>query len=67
MIIRMKHVRAAGLCSRGAKTFCENLGFDWLDFVENGVDVALLEGVDDAMLASVIAIAEKEAQGSEVV
>lgn len=67
MIIRMKHVRAAGLCSRGAKNFCENLGFDWLDFVENGVDVALLEGVDDAMLASVIAIAEKEAQGSEVV
>ena len=57
MIITMRHIREANYCARGARLFCANHGIDWSDFVKNGIDESELEGIDDAMLATVIEVA----------
>lgn len=38
MIIRMRDIRAAGMCSRGARAWFIKYGFDWADFLKNGID-----------------------------
>ena len=38
MIIKMRDIRAAKMCSRGARQWFERNGLDWNDFLKNGVD-----------------------------
>lgn len=54
MKITISDVKAAGYCARGVRKFCERHGFDYLDFVKNGVDSEKLIGIDDAMLDNVV-------------
>lgn len=69
MQIYIQHARAIvgpsgkGYCSRGMRAFAERHGFDWEDFVVNGIDVELLKPIDDDMVRAVIAEAEKDGQG----
>lgn len=36
-MIRMRDIRAAKMCSRGARSWFERHGFDWSDFIKNGI------------------------------
>lgn len=38
MIITMRDVRAAKMCSGGARRWAARHGVDWLDFVQNGIE-----------------------------
>lgn len=62
-MVYMRHVREAGFCSYGLRQFAQTHGFDYLDFVQNGIDSSRFEGMDDEMIRQVIALAQKEAEG----
>jgi len=57
----MRHIRAAGMCSRGTRTFFQNAGLDWDRFLAEGIPAEELAATNDAMALSVVSIAEKEA------
>ena len=59
-VVHMRHVRAAGMCSRGARAFCLSHNLDWQEFLKSGLPVSSLDGIDDEMLRSVIARAKDE-------
>ena len=65
MIILHQHARELGYCNRGMRQFCKRYGFDWMDFVKNGVDSAVLEKLDDAMAARLIEHARDKEKGQE--
>lgn len=54
MIIRMKHVRAANLCSRGARHWFAQRGWDWNDFLTNGIDEEALIATGDPYALRVV-------------
>lgn len=50
MKVYAHHVRACGLCLiPGAKSWAEAHGFDWRDFIRNGIDIELIEATGDAL------------------
>lgn len=48
-MVKMEHVRAAKLCSYGARQFLQRHGFDWDEFLKHGIDADKLEAIGDAM------------------
>ena len=60
VLVEMRHVRGL-FCSRGARKLGEHLGFNWLDFVKNGItaDKLLATGDEMARQLAMIAIEEK--------
>ena len=62
VMVRPKHVRAAGLCMKGAKPWIERHGMDWRTFVRVGIpaDQALATG--DAFARRSVDEALKEQQ-----
>ena len=54
MIVLMRDVRAARMCSRGARVFLEKHGVDWAAFLRSGVDSELLIATGDAMALRVV-------------
>lgn len=60
-IVTMRHVRAAKLCSRGARTLAARHGLDWTRFVREGLPASLVEATGDAFALRVAAAARKEA------
>lgn len=56
----MRHIRAANMCSRGARAFFERHRLDWADFLHNGIDAQELLGTGDAMAAEVVQVAQEE-------
>ena len=38
MIIRMRDIRAAKMCSRGAREWFDRNNLDWADFLKSGID-----------------------------
>lgn len=60
LIIRMRHVRKAKLCSRGARSFFELNDLDFYDFLKNGISSDKLIATGDSMALSVVKVAEKE-------
>lgn len=62
IVVRMSHIRKARMCSRGARAWFERHGFDWKDFLANGIDVEKVEATNDVMGAACAAIARKEAE-----
>lgn len=57
MIITIKHIKAAGMCSSGARLFAKNNGFDWSDFVKNGIPIEKLP-TDNALVNQVLEVAK---------
>lgn len=57
--VYMRHIRGH-FCSRGARTLAEHLGFDWSDFLRNGVPASDLIATGDAMAIQVAQIAIEE-------
>lgn len=57
MKIVMRDIRAAKMCSRGARRFFERHGLDWQDFLKNGIEHKKLAGTGDAMAIRVVEVA----------
>lgn len=54
MIVTINDVRAAGLCVRGAREWSERHGFDFQDFIRNGIEADRLLASGDALSQRVI-------------
>lgn len=57
MIIRMRDIRAAKMCSRGARAWFARHGLDWSEFITNGIDAELVLATGDAMAIRVVEVA----------
>lgn len=60
MIVRMKHIRQAKLCSSGTRDWWKRQGFDWSDFLTNGIDAETLLETGDPQALRVVEIARKD-------
>ena len=60
VIVTMTHVRAARLCSAGAKVWLKHHGIDVMEFIRDGVPAERLEATGDLYALAVAAIARKE-------
>ena len=58
--VHMRHVRAANLCSRGARTWFLRHGFSWTNFLMVGYPSDVLEATKDPFAEKVVAEARKE-------
>lgn len=56
--IKMRDVRAAKMCSRGARDFFKRNNLDWKEFLNNGVDSNDLILTKDSMAIHVIEVAK---------
>lgn len=66
MIVTFADARSLGYCSRGLRSFCEQHGIDWREFVRNGIDEQNLAGITDPMVQRVIERARlREQRGRE--
>lgn len=57
----MRHIRAARLCAGGTREWFIGHGFDWADFITNGMPVERMEATGDPLAMRVTAEARKEA------
>ena len=60
-IVRIQHIRAAKLCTKGARRWFESHGLSWSDFLTNGKSADELDALGDALAFRVTAIAREEA------
>lgn len=58
--IYRRHLTALKYCARGSRAFFEKHGFEWSDFLRNGIEREILESTHDAMATKAIAIADAE-------
>lgn len=56
--IYMSDIRKANMCSQGTRAFFLSKGWDFQDFLKNGIDVEIVKACDDAMAQQVIKVAE---------
>lgn len=56
IIIRMPDLRAAFMCSRGARKFFELHGLDWCDFLKNGIPASKLLATGDQMAKQLVEV-----------
>jgi len=56
----MRHIRKAQLCSDGVRTWWSRQGFDWSDFLDNGISADKLLETGDPMAMRVVEIARNE-------
>ena len=57
LMIKMEHVRLAGMCSSGARAFFKKHNLDWNEFLERGISAKKLEPTKDAMALRVVEVA----------
>ena len=57
MTITMRHIRAAKMCSRGAREWFDRHGFDWSDFLKQGIESEKVLATGDAMAWRVVEVA----------
>jgi hypothetical protein len=58
--VLMRHVRAAHLCSGGARAFFKRYGLDWNAFLTDGISSSKLEEIGDPMGMKAVAAARVE-------
>lgn len=62
VIVHPRHVRAAALCTRGARAWFKDNGMDWSRFVSEGLPAETLEATGDPLAARAVAKARQEAE-----
>lgn len=62
LVIFMTDIRAASMCSRGARAFFIRNNLDWSDFLKNGIEGEKLSGTGDAMAIRVVEVARGRKQ-----
>lgn len=60
MMIRMEHIRAAGLCNRGARYFVQQQGWSWQEFLDHGIEEERLLETGNPYALRVVEIAHGE-------
>ncbi|WP_228276872.1 hypothetical protein [Acinetobacter johnsonii] len=50
----MSDIRKVGMCARGSRAFFLSQGWDWTAFLENGIDIEIVEQTNDAMAQQVV-------------
>lgn len=58
MKIYMSDIRKAKMCSRGTRAFFLSKGWDFQDFLKNGIDIKLVKTCEDAMAKQVVEVVE---------
>lgn len=58
-IIRMHDIRAAKMCSSGARHWFQTRGLDWMDFLNNGVLASKLLETEDALATRLVKITQE--------
>lgn len=56
-LIFMADIRAAKMCAGGTRTWFIKQGFDWSDFLKNGIDEQKFVATGDAMALQVVEVA----------
>ncbi len=59
--VTMRHIRAVALCAGGTREWFSRQGFDWADFITNGIPIEEMEATGDPLALRVTAFARKEA------
>ena len=54
MRIYMSDLRKAKMCARGSRAFFLSQGWDWQDFLKNGIDLEIVKASKDAMAQQVV-------------
>lgn len=62
-IITIQDVRDAGYCASGARRWFESYGFDFRDFMQNGIDQERFLATGDAMAQRVADLKAGRANG----
>ncbi len=61
--ITIKDVRGAGYCASGARRWFEGYGFDFREFLANGIDEKTFLATDDALAQRVVAVKRERTDG----
>lgn len=56
-ILRIDDITAINLCHHGARKVAINLGIDWWDFLQNGIDIDRIKHIDDVNVQNAIKMA----------
>lgn len=64
-IIKIEDARKAGFCNHGLREFFRQQNWDWLDFVQNGMDAEKALKTNDANVKAAYEYAVKREQGME--
>lgn len=59
-MVRVEHVRAANLCTGGARRWFKARGLDWQTFLSTGLPASVIGQWGDPMAARAIEQAEKD-------
>ena len=54
MRIYMSDLRKAKMCARGSRAFFLSQGWDWQDFLMNGIDLEVVKSTNDAMALQIV-------------
>lgn len=63
VLVKLRHFRALKYCSGGSRKFFERQGWNWHDFLLNGLDAEAFRKTGDAMAIKAAQIAEAESSG----
>lgn len=58
MIIYMSDIRKAKMCAKGTRAFFDRQGWDFQDFLKNGLDSSYFIATGDAMALQVVEVAK---------
>ena len=58
MKIYMSDLRKAKMCARGSRAFFLSQGWDWQDFLKNGIELEVVKASKDAMAQQVVEVVE---------
>lgn len=58
MRIYMSDLRKAKMCARGSRAFFLSQGWDWQDFLKNGIELEVVKASKDAMAQQVVEVVE---------
>lgn len=62
ILVTMADVRAAKMCSRGARAFFQRHNLDWQTFIKVGLPIEVIEATGDAMALQVCEVARGRRQ-----
>ncbi len=58
MRIYMSDLRKAKMCARGSRAFFLSQGWDWQEFLKNGIELEVVKASKDAMAQQVVEVVE---------
>ena len=62
VLVTIAHVRAAGLCVHGTRTWFARQGLDFRAFLARGLPASILLATGDAMAQRVVEVARRDAE-----